>query len=188
MADPESTFVLLDRAHAGDSSALETLFARYLQPLERWASGRLPAWARGPADTHDVVQDTLLNAFRNIGRFEPRREGAFQAYLRQAVMNQIRDRLRRTAARPQTTTFDEYQHAHPSSPLEDAIRRETFERYEAALMTLEDDQREAIIGRFELGCSYEEIASTMGKSSADAARKVVARAVVRLAEAMKRGR
>jgi DNA-directed RNA polymerase specialized sigma24 family protein len=55
-------------------------------------------------------------------------------------------------------------------------------------MTLDEDQREAIIGRFELGCSYAELASTMGKPSADAARKVVARAVVRLAEAMKHGR
>src|SRR5262249_58523306 len=105
--DLESTFDLLGRAHAGDRDALELLFSRYRQPLERWASGRLPAWARSAADTQDVVQDTLLNTFRNLGTFEPRREGAFQAYLRQSVMNQIRDRLRRTAARPQTTPLDE---------------------------------------------------------------------------------
>ena len=69
--DADSTFQLLERAHAGDDGALEALFARYLKPLQRWASGRLPRWARSAADTHDLVQDTLLNAFRKIGSFEP---------------------------------------------------------------------------------------------------------------------
>ena len=42
MPNAESTFQLLARARAGDRSALDTLFARYLPPLRRWASGRLP--------------------------------------------------------------------------------------------------------------------------------------------------
>lgn len=184
--DAESTFQLLGRANAGDVAALDLLFARYLKPLQRWASGRLPAWARGAADTHDLVQDTLLNAFRKIGSFEPRREGAFQAYLRQAVMNRIRDELRRTKARPATATFDELRHQHDRSPLDDAIGLETLERYETALAGLRDEEREAIIGRVELGQSYEELASAIGSPSPDAARKVVSRALVRLAKAMKR--
>ena len=53
-SDAESTLQLLERAHAGDDAALETLFARYLKPLQRWASGRLPVWARSAADTHDL--------------------------------------------------------------------------------------------------------------------------------------
>ena len=40
--DAESTFQLLERAHAGEVAALDALFARYLKPLQRWASGRLP--------------------------------------------------------------------------------------------------------------------------------------------------
>ena len=184
-ADAESTFQLLERANGGDSAALDALFARYLKPLQRWASGRLPVWARNATDTHDLVQDTLLSAFRKIGTFEPRREGAFQAYLRQAVMNKIRDQIRRTGTRPATATFDEMVHEHGTSPLEDAIAVETFERYEAALERLKPEEREAIIGRVELGGSYEELAKTLGKPTADAARMTVARALVRLAEEMK---
>lgn len=180
----DSTFQLLERAHTGDDAAIEVLFARYLKPLQRWASGRLPKWARTAADTHDLVQDTLLNAFRKIGTFEPRREGAFQAYLRQALMNRIRDELRRRQARPATATFDESEHEHASSPLEDAIGLETFERYEAALARLEPEEREAIIGRVELGNSYQELAASLEKPSADAARMAVTRALVRLAEEM----
>ena len=162
--DAESTFDLLELANTGNREALELLFARYQKPLERWASGRLPAWARSAADTQDVIQDTLLNAFKNLGHFEPRREGAFQAYLRQSVMNQIRDRLRRTATRPQTTPFNEEDHAHPSSPLEDAVAKQTFERYEAALTKLDATQREAIISRFELGCSYRGVGDEDGEA------------------------
>ena len=183
-APADATAQLLERARAGDDLALEALFARYLKPLQRWASGRLPLWARSAADTHDLVQDTLLNVFRKIGSFEPRREGAFQAYLRQALMNRIRNELRGSRTKPATSTFNEFEHAHDSSPLEDAIGLETFERYEAALARLEPEEREAIIGRVELGQSYEDLAASLEKPSADAARMAVTRALVRLAEEM----
>jgi DNA-directed RNA polymerase specialized sigma24 family protein len=88
--DGESTSSLIERARAGDAEALERVFARQRQPLQRWASGRLPKWARDISDTEDLVQETLLQTFKRIGDFEPRRVGALQAYLRQAVLNRIR--------------------------------------------------------------------------------------------------
>src|SRR6185437_12491925 len=122
---------------------LDALFARYLKPLQRWTSGRLPRYARDAADTHYLVQDTLLSVFKRIGSFEPRREGAFLAYLRQAVMNRIRNELRRSATHPSATTFDEFEHEHEGSPFEDVLALETFERYEAALGRLSLAEREA---------------------------------------------
>src|SRR6478736_1451369 len=83
MADPESSFELLEGARAGDPAALDRLLSRYLSPLQRWASGRLPRWARDLSDTGDLVQETLIRTLRNIGSFRPEREGALQAYLRQ---------------------------------------------------------------------------------------------------------
>ena len=65
MDDAESTFQLLAQARAGDRTALDTLFARYLPPLRRWATGRLPRWARDVSDTQDLVQDTLLQTFKS---------------------------------------------------------------------------------------------------------------------------
>ncbi len=185
--DAESTFVLLDRANAGDSAALDLLFARYLKPLQRWASGRLPAWARAAADTHDLVQDTLLNAFKKIGSFEPKREGAFQAYLRQAVMNRLRDQLRRVQARQRTESLADPHDEIGVSPLDHAIGMEMFERYEAALSRLSTEEQEAIIGRVEMENTYDELAKNLGKPSGDAARMAVTRALVRLAEEMQRG-
>ena len=53
---------------------------------------------------------------------------------------------------------------------------------------MKPEEREAIIGRVELGFSYEELAVTLDKPTADAARKTAQRALVRLAGEMKRGR
>ena len=76
---------------------MDRLLARHVVPLQRWASGRLPAWARAVTDTDDLVQDTLLQTFKHISDLEPRAAGALQAYLRQAVMNRIRDEIRRAS-------------------------------------------------------------------------------------------
>ena len=186
--DPESTFALIERVRAGDAQALERLFARHLEPLQRWASGRLPQWARDLADTDDLVQDTLLKTFKRIESFEPRRVGALQAYLRNAVLNRLRDELRRKGREPGSTNLDDIQVEAADSPLEAAIGREKVEAYERALEHLKPEEREAIIARVELGYSYDELAVMLDKPSADAARKAAQRALVRLAEEMKRGR
>ena len=89
--DPESSIELLERARAGDSDALDRLLGRYLPRLRRWASGRLPRGARDLSDTDDLVQDTVFRTLRHIDGFHPQREGALQAYLRQAIMNRIRE-------------------------------------------------------------------------------------------------
>jgi RNA polymerase sigma-70 factor (ECF subfamily) len=185
----ESTLWLLERAQAGDRVALDGLVARYLGPLERWASGRLPSWARNGTDTQDLVQETLIRTLSRIGGFKPRHEGALQAYLRQALMNRIRDELRRTKRQGGPSDGLDSQAEDPApSPLDQAIGRQATERYEAALKRLKAGDQEAIIGRLELGLSYDELALALDKPSADAARKAAQRALVRLAAEMKLGR
>ena len=184
--ETESTFHLIERAREGDQEALERLFARHLKPLQRWARGRLPKWARDLADTDDLVQDTLVQTFKRIEHFEPRHVGALQAYLRQAVLNRIRNELRRKGRQPHATDLDGVEVESVDSPLERAIGREVVERYEEALERLKPEEREAIIARVEMGYSFEELAETLGKPSPDAARKAAHRALVRLAEEMDR--
>ena len=184
----ESTFHLLERARSGDQAAAERLFARHLRPLRRWASGRLPRWARDMADTDDLVQETLLQTFKRIGQFEARGPGALYAYLRQAVLNRIREELRRKGRRPDGTGLTGLEAERHLSPLEQAIGSEAIERYEAALARLRPEEQETIIGRVELGYTYEELAEALGKPTPDAARKAAQRALIRLAEEMERGR
>jgi RNA polymerase sigma-70 factor (ECF subfamily) len=182
--DPESTFSLVERAQAGDQEALDRLLARHLAPLRRWARGRLPKWARDLSDTDDLVQDALLQTFRRLSVFEVRGPGALQAYLRQAVLNRVRNELRSKGRQPEATDLNGLEVAVGQSPLEAAIGKEAVDRYERALAALTPDEREAIIGRVEMGYSYEELAELLGKPSADAARKASQRALVRLTRQM----
>lgn len=184
--DPAETSIeLLHRAQDGDVRALDRLCARYLPALRRFATGRLPARARSLLETEDIVQETVVRAIKHLDRFEYRRDGALLAYLRTAVHNRIREEIRYTSRRPEAVALESNVESDPApSALEDVIGKDTAARYEAALMTLRDVDREAIIARVELGLPYEEVASAIGKPTVTAARMAVSRALVRLAEAM----
>lgn len=185
-ADAESSTRLLARARTGDREALDRLFSRHLPVLKRWASGRLPRWARDASETGDIVQDTLMQSLRHIGTFEPSREGALQAYLRQSVMNRIRDEIRKAGRRPLAAPLTDLA-TNDASPLDEAIGRQAMQRYEDALQRLRPEDREAIIGRVELGYGYDELAVALDKPTAGAARLAATRALVKLAEEMRRG-
>jgi RNA polymerase sigma-70 factor, ECF subfamily len=182
-----STFDLIEQAKAGDRDALNRLFARYIPTLRRWAHRRLPRWSRDVMDTDDLVQETVVRVFKQLDHFESHHEGALQAYLRQAILNRIRDEVRRTRRSPVSAELDERASDHGASPLETAIGTEAVERYEAALARLRPEEREAIVTRIEMDGSYQEVATALGKPSADAARMAVTRALLRLAEEMSRG-
>ena len=184
-SNPESTLTLLERARQGDVRAMEELFRRHLRPLQRWARGRLPNWARDLSDTDDLVQETLLRTFKQLEHFDSRGVGALQAYLRQAIVNRVRDELRRKGRQPDVKDLADIDVRDDRSPLEEAIGRETLEHYEAALERLRHEEREAIVARVEMGYSYEELAQVLGKPTPDAARKAAQRALVRLAEEMR---
>ena len=182
---PESTVELLARARAGDQAALDEVFARAIPLLKRWASGRLPRWTREMIDTDDLVQETVVNTLKHIEVFEYRVDSALQAYLRQAVMNRIRNEIRRATRHPAPETLDTAAPDAGLSPLEKLIGRQTVEAYDEAMAALEPEEREAIIGRVELGLSYIELAAAMGRPSPDAARMAVGRALLKLAKRLK---
>jgi RNA polymerase sigma-70 factor (ECF subfamily) len=179
----EATVALVGRAKSGDAQAVEKLLARCLPPLRRWARGRLPRYARSLLDTEDLVQESLLNALRHLEGFEPRHEGSLQAYLRQAVVNRIRDEMRRAGRRPSAELPDTLPD-EAASPLERAIGREALERYEAALAKLRPHDRELVVAGIELQYSHEELAAAFEKPTPNAARVALKRALERLLEQM----
>lgn len=129
-----------------------------------------------------------MRTFQQLEGFEPRGEGALRAYLRQAVINQIRNHVNRSAIRPAAQALESGVADERTSPLDFAIGQETRERYEAALQRLKPEQRDAVISRVEFGLSFGEIATALAKPSPDAARMAVVRALLRLAEEMNRER
>lgn len=182
----ESTLALVTRARQGDREALEVIAERYQLPLRRFAHGRLPAGARGLVDTEDVVQVAVVRTLSRLDRFQPAATGSLLAYLRRAVLNQIRDEIRNAHRRPGGPSVSLQVPDRGLDPLEEAISRESLERYEEALATLPSEQQEAFMMRIEMGCAYRDIADAIGKPSANAARLLVRRAIQGLVHALRR--
>jgi len=190
-ADPiasTSSIDLLGRARGGDRLALNRLYTRYLPRLLGWARGRLPCWARSVADTSDIVQDTCVRFLNNLQRVDVARSDELQAYLHRAVQNRVTDHYRQALRRPTMSSMDGVEVASPpgESPLDAVLTQETALLYAAALRRLRPEEREAVVARFELGYSYEQIALLLRKRTADAGRMAVTRSLIRLAEQMRR--
>src|SRR5262245_48087134 len=182
--ESETSFQLLLKARADVPDARERLCARYLPRLQRWAHGRLPRSARTALDTSDVVQEVLMHAIRHLSTFEPQNEWSFQAYLRTAIVNRLRDEAKKTPRRSLVDPLDSSHASRTPSPLEEAIGAEALDRYERALKRLRETDQQAIVARCEWGMSHQEVAELLGKNSAGSAQVAVHRALVRLAQEM----
>jgi len=182
----DSTLALVTRAREGDRSALELIAARYLDVLTRFAHGRLPPHARGLSDTCDIVQVAITRTLERLDAFDPSFPGALLAYMRRAVLNQIRDEIRRSLRRPPVEALRDDLPDRGVDPLENAVQRDLIERYEAALSQLTLEQQKAIILRLEMNLDYAEIARALGRPTPDAARTFIGRAVEQLSRRLKR--
>lgn len=178
----EPTIELVVRARGGDRVAVEALLERCMPSLKRWAHGKLPLAARGALDTGDLVQETAMHVLRRLDTFEPRHVGAMQAYLRMAVMNRIRDEVRRIVRNPAPAELVEEPAGDMASPLEHAIQSEAYDRYRDALNGLDKRDREMVVARVEAQWTTQEIAQRFNMRTVDAARMAVGRALRRLTD------
>jgi RNA polymerase sigma factor (sigma-70 family) len=183
----ESTATLLAQVRQGDDQARERLCSIYLPILTRWAHGRLPTYARDLSETDDLVQSALLKALQHLDRFKPLHEGAFLAYLHKILLNNVRMEIRKHSQKVKKSQLENDAEVvdQQASILENTIGTEVLEKYERALMAVDEKSREAIILRVEFVFSYAEIAAALNAPSVNAARMTVSRALVKLAEQMK---
>ncbi len=180
----ESTATLLGLLRQGDDAARVRLLERFLPLLRRWAHGRLPNSARDLNDTNDLVQMTMMSALRNLDRFESAHEGALLAYLRTALMNAVRDEMRRIQRQGIGEPLPD-----DTQPLDAALQVPRLDSdewldYERALGKLPELKRDAIVLRLEFGMSYAEIAAALDRPSEAAANMMVSRALLELAALM----
>ena len=148
--------------------------------MRLWAHGRLSKSVRSSTDTADVVQDATLGVWRRIDSIRLSRPGDLEAYVRQAVQNRIRDEARRLGRTPERADLHSDIPLKAASPFDQAADREFLDRYASVLAQLTQEERELIVARFELGYSWEQIATLLGKPSAAAARMMVNRIIGRM--------
>lgn len=154
---------------------------RYRSYLLLLARGRLDQRLRGKLDASDVVQQTLLEAHRDLAQFRGQSSGEMAGWLRQILArnlaNAVRDlgRDKRDVARERSLEAaldDSAAHlegwlaAEQSSPSQQAQKHEQALQLAAALDQLPENQREAVILRHWHGCSLDEIARQLQCSTA----------------------
>jgi len=198
MADaPEPTDEELVRlVRAGDEAATRRLFERHLPSLRAKARSRLPSSLRAKVAESDVIQESYLAAFLALGDFEDRGDGSFAAWLRtileRRIANEVRDGVaaakrdaRREVRFPSGTGGAGPAHDQ-TSPSEEAMNEEDASRVRAARARLTSDHQTVIGLVHDEGLTLARAGELMGRS-ADAARKLYARAIAELAARLRPG-
>ena len=167
-ADDAETQALVERARAGDRAAFEALAEHCRARLARVVERRLGPAVRGQWSTEDVVQETLLRAFRSLDRFEWRDDAdrltsSFFRWL-SGIANRVvlEAAARQKREAPIELDFDLWS-PDAVSPSRTLIRAERLAALERALDALSPDQRQAIrLVRIE-GLSVNAVAERMGR-------------------------
>jgi RNA polymerase sigma-70 factor (ECF subfamily) len=157
---------LLAAATAGDEQA----FVQLTAPLRRRLHVHCYRMLGSVDDADDALQETMLRAWRGIGRFEPRAE--LSAWLYRIATN-VCLRMLEQRGRRETAAVDAYLQPYPDALLDEetperaAERRETIGlAFVAAVQLLSPRQRAALILRDVLGWSGREAADALGVSVA----------------------
>jgi RNA polymerase sigma-70 factor, ECF subfamily len=188
----------LRAAQGGSSDALGRLLESCRQYLLLVANRECDPDLQAKLGPSDLVQESLLEAQRDFGQFDGRTEADILAWLRRILLNNVanvREHYRSAQKRDvgREVRLDailegqgaEQLIAGEPSPSQRAMAQERGEKLERALAQLPEHYREALRLRHQEDCSFEEIGARTGRS-ADAARKVWARAVEQLKQILER--
>jgi RNA polymerase sigma-70 factor (ECF subfamily) len=182
---------LLCAAKEGDKSAAGELLESYRTPLKATAVAAMPPELKAKLSASDLVQQTFLDAQRRIDSFLGESPEMLAAWLRAALVNKLRDELRRVRS-PARAGVAEISldgdsqlrrglTSDSSGPYEKASRGEEEKRLGDCLTRLPANYREAILLRHRDNLSFGEIAARLDLSE-NAARKLWVRAVAELRE------
>jgi RNA polymerase sigma-70 factor (ECF subfamily) len=170
----------MDPEAKADGLAVER-FRSYLVLLARMHLGRQ---AGNRLDPSDLVQQTLLDAHRQLGAFRGRSPAEMAAWLRRMLACNLadawralsrgkrdvgRERSLEAALAESSARMEAWLAAEQSSPSQQAIRNEQMLRLADAVAALPDAQREAVVLHYWRGLPLAEVAAQMNRTSASVA-------------------
>ncbi|MGZ6339393.1 MAG: sigma-70 family RNA polymerase sigma factor [Candidatus Limnocylindrales bacterium] len=153
-------------------------FRSYLRLLAEMHLGR---HAGAKLDPSDVIQQTLLDAYRGRDQFRGRTDAEMAAWLRRlltcnlADAQRARGRAKRDAARERSleqaldassARIEAFLAAEQSSPSQRAMRNEAVLRLAEALASLPEANRQALVLRHLQGLSLAKISAELGRTPA----------------------
>jgi RNA polymerase sigma-70 factor (ECF subfamily) len=163
MEKPVETGILVSRAQGGDRQAFDSLVERYRERVGATIRSQLAAHLRQTAEVQELVQETMVRAFRSLDRFRWRGNGSFHAWLcsiaKHVVLKSVEQGRKYQALDISSTVL-----AEGISPSRSMRRDERFDRLESAIKHLRPDYQKVIkLARID-GLPIKEIASRMNRS------------------------
>jgi RNA polymerase sigma-70 factor (ECF subfamily) len=169
-------------ARGGNQVAFGLLVERHTRSIYRLAyrmTGR-------PEDAEDVVQETFIRVYRQLGRFEARSN--FATWLYRIGFNCAIDYMRARPHRETPETHDRLEqisgHSQGAAADDLVFAGEISGRVQDALNELSPQERAAFLMRHYQGCSIEEICLALDLR-ANAAKHSIFRAVRKMRVALK---
>ncbi len=169
----------IELARSGDRDAFRVLVEQHSRTVFRIAY----RMTGNEQDAEDMVQETFLRAYRQIGNFDGRAK--FSTWITRIAVNCSLDLLRARQRRGETVEIEEERSLSSSevSPEQAALSRQVRQRLNAALARLSPAERAAFVMRHYEGAPIDEIARALAKPSG-ATRHCIFRAVQKLREAL----
>jgi RNA polymerase sigma-70 factor (ECF subfamily) len=189
---------LIEAARQGDAECRDRLFGLCRSYLGFVARSQVETWLRRKVDASDLVQETMLEAFRDFQRFQGHSEQEWLAWLRKILNHNAADFVRRyrgTAKRaagrevPFRDPDDSLARGAPEpaadtpTPSQQFLQLDTELRVTAALSTLPADYQEVILLRNLQRLPFNEVAQRMERSR-PAVQMLWMRAIRKMQEAL----
>ena len=201
MADSSSFALhqLLTQAIAGNREALGEILIRHRSYLKMLASAQIHQRLQGKADPSDLVQETCLEAHKQIATFRGTSNAEFAGWLRGILANLLAKHFRRFLGTQQRdlnierSLAESLDHAsgcmqrglvaRVTSPSHALMENETMLELSAALERLPEDYRTAILLRNIQGLAFADVAKAMNRS-VDSVEKLWVRGLAKLKQQM----
>jgi len=185
--DEASDVALMLRVGDGDLEAFETLVTRHQHSVVGTAAKMLG----GTADAEDIGQQVFVRVWKHAARYQP--SAKFTTWLmtitRNLVFNELRRRRRSQQVSMDADEGDTIRHQfvdeQAAAPSEEMLDSELHEAIDAAIASLPEAQRLAIVLRRYEGMPYEEIAEVL-KTSVPAVKSILFRARAELKARLKK--
>lgn len=164
-----------------DALMLQGMLIERDERLRRLIRKRFPTSLQSLNSEEDVLQEIWISAFKDIPSFYPESDDSFDRWLTRVANNKIINlakharRQKRGLDHPHQrgkwnprssyiALFDEIA-GEGRTPSREAFTLEAAGIIQSVIADLPDDRRQAIQLRFVEGCSWEEAAASMGKST-----------------------
>jgi RNA polymerase sigma-70 factor (ECF subfamily) len=188
---------LIDRARGGDPRALSAVFEQCQGYVAVLARANLESWLKAKVDASDLVQQTMLEAYRAFGEFRGQTSGEWLAWLKTILRHNAAEYVRHYHVVQKRKAGREVPIGHDSerkdgvfepfdprgTPSAIAVEREEALRLADAIAVLPPDYQDVIMLRHGQRLPFDEVARRMSRSR-PAVQMLWLRAVRKLQESM----